>query len=67
MISLFTTLRMTDEELEIGDLAVHGEEAYPSEGLALAGVGAARAAELSAQSQQSQVSMKAEASPPSET
>ena len=60
-------LRMSDEELEIGDVAVHGEEAYPSEGLALAGVGAARAAELSAQSRESQVSMKAEASPPSDT
>ena len=66
-IGLFMRLRMTDEELEIGDVAIHGEEAYPSEGLALAGVGAARAAELSAQSQQSQVSMKAEASPPSDT
>lgn len=29
VISLFTPLRMTDEELEIGDLAVHDEEAYP--------------------------------------
>jgi ammonium transporter, Amt family len=28
-ISLFTSLRMTDAELEIGDMAVHGEEAYP--------------------------------------
>jgi ammonium transporter, Amt family len=27
-ISLFTSLRMTDAEIEIGDLAVHGEEAY---------------------------------------
>ena len=35
-------LRMPDEELEIGDVAVHGEEVYPSEELALAGgVGAA--------------------------
>ncbi len=31
VISLFTPLRMPDEELEIGDLAVHGEEAYPSD------------------------------------
>jgi hypothetical protein len=55
---------MSDEELEIGDVAIHGEEAYPSEGLSLSGVGAARAAELSAGSQ---VSMKAETSPPSES
>ena len=63
-IGLFMRLRMTDEELEIGDVAIHGEEAYPSEGLALSGVGAARAAELSAGSQ---VSMKEEATPPSGT
>ena len=31
VISLFTPLRMSDEELAIGDLAVHGEEAYPSD------------------------------------
>ena len=61
-IGLFMKLRMNDEELEIGDVAIHGEEAYPSEGLALSGVGAARAAELSAGSN---VSMKEEASPPS--
>jgi Amt family ammonium transporter len=29
LISLFTSLRMSDAELEVGDLAVHGEEAYP--------------------------------------
>jgi len=29
VISLFTSLRMSDAELEIGDLAAHGEEAYP--------------------------------------
>jgi Amt family ammonium transporter len=33
IISIFTPLRMSDEELESGDLAVHGEEAYPDEGL----------------------------------
>ena len=32
VISIFTPLRMPDEDLEIGDLAVHGEEAYPDEG-----------------------------------
>jgi len=29
VISLFTPLRMSDEECEIGDLAVHDEEGYP--------------------------------------
>jgi Amt family ammonium transporter len=33
VISIFTPLRMSDAELEIGDLAVHGEEAYPDEGI----------------------------------
>ena len=43
VISLFTRLRMPDEQLEIGDLAAHGEEGYPSdEGATL--VGAAHAA-----------------------
>jgi Amt family ammonium transporter len=38
IISIFTPLRMSDEDLAIGDLAVHGEEAYPSdEGLVSAG------------------------------
>ena len=37
VISLFTSLRMSDEELLIGDLAIHGEEAYPpDEGIRLA-------------------------------
>jgi Amt family ammonium transporter len=31
VIKFFTPLRMPDEMLEIGDLAVHGEEAYPSD------------------------------------
>jgi Amt family ammonium transporter len=40
VISLFTPLRMSDADLEIGDLAVHGEEAYPSdEGVRLTGAG----------------------------
>ncbi len=30
-ISLFTSLRMKDSELEIGDLAVHDEVAYPED------------------------------------
>ena len=29
VISFFTPLRMSDEECEVGDLAVHGEEGYP--------------------------------------
>jgi Amt family ammonium transporter len=29
VISLFTPLRMPDEQLEVGDLAAHDEEAYP--------------------------------------
>jgi Amt family ammonium transporter len=40
VISIFTPLRMSDEDLEIGDLAVHGEEAYPDEGLVNVGAGA---------------------------
>jgi ammonium transporter, Amt family len=31
IIKIFTPLRMSDEELEVGDLAVHGETAYPSD------------------------------------
>ena len=31
VISIFVKLRMSDEELEIGDVAVHGEELYPSD------------------------------------
>ncbi len=29
VISFFTPLRMPDDVLEVGDLAVHDEEAYP--------------------------------------
>src|SRR6516225_8368423 len=39
-IGLFMRLRIPDAELEIGDVAVHGEEAYPAEELALVGAGA---------------------------
>jgi len=43
-------LRLPDEVLEIGDVAVHGEEAYPSD--ELVGVGAAsRADEVAAAAQ----------------
>jgi ammonium transporter, Amt family len=31
VIKLFTPLRYTDEELEIGDLMIHGEEGYPDD------------------------------------
>ena len=34
-------LRIPDADLEIGDVAVHGEEAYPAEELALVGAGGA--------------------------
>jgi ammonium transporter, Amt family len=32
-LSLFMSLRMTDEDLEIGDVAAHEEEAYPDDSL----------------------------------
>jgi len=44
-IGLFVKLRIPDEDLEIGDIAVHGEEAYPSEDLV--SVGSSRADESS--------------------
>jgi Amt family ammonium transporter len=31
LVGVFVPLRMSDEELEIGDLAVHGHEVYPSD------------------------------------
>ena len=31
MIGIFVPLRLTDEELEIGDHAIHGNEVYPSD------------------------------------
>jgi ammonium transporter, Amt family len=43
VLGLFMKLRIPDAELEIGDVAVHGEEAYPSEDLV--SVSASRAAE----------------------
>ena len=45
-IGLFVKLRIPDEDLEIGDIAVHGEEAYPSEDLV--SVGSSRADEAEA-------------------
>jgi Amt family ammonium transporter len=67
LIGLVIKLRISDEDLEIGDVAVHGEEAYPSEELALAGVGAARAAELAADGKPPAAPIKpAEAYPPTE-
>jgi ammonium transporter, Amt family len=44
-IGLFVKLRIPDEQLEIGDVAVHGEEAYPSEDLI--SVGSSMADEIS--------------------
>ena len=41
-IGLFTPLRYSDEILQAGDIAIHGEEAYPSdEGLVRVGAGSA--------------------------
>src|SRR5262252_4914571 len=40
-IGLFMKLRIPDAELEIGDVAVHGEEAYPAEELVRVGATAA--------------------------
>jgi ammonium transporter, Amt family len=31
LVSVFVPLRMSDEELEIGDIAIHGHEVYPSD------------------------------------
>ena len=31
VIKFFTPLRMSDADLAIGDIAAHGEEAYPNE------------------------------------
>ena len=31
VISIFVPLRMTDEDIDAGDLAVHGHEVYPSD------------------------------------
>ena len=43
VISIFMPLRMSEEDLEIGDLAIHGEEAYPADdaGYSRLGSGAA--------------------------
>jgi ammonium transporter, Amt family len=43
IISIFTPLRMPDEELELGDVAAHGEEAYPDDGLVAGSGGGAHA------------------------
>jgi len=43
-IGLFMKLRIPEEDLVIGDVAVHGEEAYPSEELARVGAGVTHAA-----------------------
>ena len=31
LVGLFVPLRMTEEEMEEGDIAVHGHEVYPSD------------------------------------
>jgi ammonium transporter, Amt family len=53
VIGLFVKLRIPDEDLEIGDIAVHGEEAYPSEDLI--SVGSSMADEASPTSRESKV------------
>jgi len=40
-------LRLSDEELEIGDVAVHGEEAYPAEEILSSRLSVTAAAEAS--------------------
>jgi Amt family ammonium transporter len=40
-LGLFMKLRLPDEVLEVGDVAVHNEEVYPSEALTRVGSGAA--------------------------
>jgi ammonium transporter, Amt family len=52
-IGLFVKLRIPDEDLEIGDIAVHGEEAYPSEDLI--SVGSSMADEASPTSREPKV------------
>jgi len=42
-IGLFMKLRIPDADLEIGDVAVHGEEVYPSEDLIRVGASHASA------------------------
>ena len=31
LVGLFVPLRMSEEDMEIGDIAVHGHEVYPSD------------------------------------
>ena len=38
-IGLFMKLRLPDEVLEVGDVAIHNEEVYPSEALTRVGSG----------------------------
>jgi Amt family ammonium transporter len=40
VLSIFMKLRMPDDVLEIGDVAVHEEEVYPPDAMAAAGVSA---------------------------
>jgi ammonium transporter, Amt family len=57
-------LRLPDDQLEIGDIAVHGEEAYPSEDLV--SVGSSRADEASSTSPDGKVPEKAASTAPPE-
>jgi Amt family ammonium transporter len=40
-LGLFMKLRLPDEVLEVGDVAIHNEEVYPSEALTRVGAGVA--------------------------
>jgi len=62
VMRLFMKLRMPDEALEVGDVAVHDEEAYPSE--PLVGVAGAVASSVSSASSSSVPSRSAPVSEP---
>ncbi|MGH3184008.1 MAG: hypothetical protein ACRDOE_19195, partial [Streptosporangiaceae bacterium] len=56
-LGLFMKLRIPDDQLEIGDVAVHGEEAYPAD--ELISVSTSRADEISPPSSEGKVPQKA--------
>ncbi|MGH8919853.1 MAG: ammonium transporter, partial [Actinomycetes bacterium] len=56
-IGLVVKLRIPDDQLEIGDVAVHGEEAYPAD--ELISVSTSRADEISPPSSEGKVPEKA--------
>jgi Amt family ammonium transporter len=54
-LGLFMKLRLPDEVLETGDVAIHNEEVYPSEALTRVGAGAAAQPPAAAESQSAKV------------